>query len=59
MTFSLRKLFFMLGIPFILTWSWSIRFLQVVYISKIHLIFESEHCACYVQSCEVPFPYKV
>jgi hypothetical protein len=38
--------------------SWSIRFLQVLNISKLHHMLENNHSTIYVQSFLVSFPYK-
>jgi hypothetical protein len=38
--------------------SWSIGFLQIVNISKLHHMLESNHSTFYVQSIQVSFPYK-
>jgi hypothetical protein len=38
--------------------SWSIGFLQIVNISRLHHMLESNHSKFYVQSIQVSFPYK-
>jgi hypothetical protein len=38
--------------------NWSIVFLQIVNISKLHHMFESNHSTFYVRSFQVSSPYK-
>jgi hypothetical protein len=38
--------------------NWSLGFLQIVKISKLHHMLESNHSTFYVQNFQVSFPYK-
>jgi hypothetical protein len=38
--------------------NWSIGFLQIVNILKLHHMLESNHSTFYVRSIQVSFPYK-